>query len=106
MRFISCKATTTASHISLRTPLNGCGTTYTENASMVTFWNEIRGDTVVIDGVVTRMNEFSIPIHCSFSRKKVVSLSFNPRHVAFGIEGKSCTKDMSIQVKVILAVMK
>ncbi|KAJ7383315.1 hypothetical protein OS493_029283 [Desmophyllum pertusum] len=41
---------------------------------------------VIIDFVITRTHDIRLPFYCSYSRKKLISLSFTPRRIHFGQE--------------------
>lgn len=87
LRYSSCRATENSTHLLISTPLNNCGTAVNETQDALIFWNEIQVDTVVIDYVITRSHEIRLPFYCSYSRKKLLSLSFTPQFIYFGHEG-------------------
>ena len=87
LRYSSCKATENGTHVIISTLLNDCGTSVNETEHALLFWNEVQVDAVIIDGVITRSHDIRLPFYCSYSRKKLVSLSFNPRGIYFGQEG-------------------
>ena len=87
LRYSSCRATQNATHLLISTPLNGCGTQINETQDALIFWNEIKADLVIIDYVITRTHDIKLPFYCSYSRKKMLSLSFKPQHLHFGTEG-------------------
>lgn len=42
---VNCRVTSmTLNNVQLRTPLNGCGTNYTEDNDMLKFWNMVKYD--------------------------------------------------------------
>ncbi|KAK2555530.1 ZP domain-containing protein, partial [Acropora cervicornis] len=86
LRYSSCKATENGTHLIISTLLNDCGTSVNETEHALLFWNEVQVDAVIIDGVITRSHDIRLPFYCSYSRKKLVSLSFNPRGIYFGQE--------------------
>ncbi|XP_067057395.1 uncharacterized protein [Acropora muricata] len=86
LRYSSCKATENGTHVVISTLLNDCGTSVNETEHALLFWNEVQVDAVIIDGVITRSHDIRLPFYCSYSRKKLVSLSFNPRGIYFGQE--------------------
>ncbi|KAJ7383305.1 hypothetical protein OS493_029271 [Desmophyllum pertusum] len=86
LRYASCKATENDTHLLISTDLNGCGTLVNETQDALIFWNEIRADAVIIDFVITRTHDIRLPFYCSYSRKKLISLSFTPRRIHFGQE--------------------
>jgi len=86
LRYSSCKATENGTHVIISTLLNDCGTSVNETEHALLFWNEVQVDAVIIDGVITRSHDIRLPLYCSYSRKKLVSLSFNPRGIYFGQE--------------------
>ncbi|KAL9987825.1 hypothetical protein ACROYT_G002193 [Oculina patagonica] len=83
LRYSSCRATKNDTHLLISTPLNNCGTLVNETQDALIFWNEIRADAVVIDFVITRTHDIKIPFYCSYSRKKLLSLSFTPQPLYF-----------------------
>ena len=87
LRYSSCKATENDTHVTISTLLNDCGTSVNETQDALLFWNELRVDAVIIDGVITRSQDIRLPFYCSYSRKKLLSLSFNPLGVYYGQEG-------------------
>ncbi|XP_067017043.1 CUB and sushi domain-containing protein 3-like isoform X1 [Acropora muricata] len=86
LRYSSCKATENDTHLTISTLLNDCGTSVNETEDALLFWNELRVDAVIIDGVITRSHEIRLPFYCSYSRKKLVSLSFRPLGIYNGQE--------------------
>ena len=87
LRYSSCKATENDTHLTISTLLNDCGTSVNETEDALVFWNELRVDAVIIDGVITRSHDIRLPFYCSYSRKKLVSLSFKPLGIYNGQEG-------------------
>ncbi|XP_044165767.1 uncharacterized protein LOC114963338 isoform X2 [Acropora millepora] len=86
LRYSSCKATENDTHLTISTLLNDCGTSVNETEDALVFWNELRVDAVIIDGVITRSHDIRLPFYCSYSRKKLVSLSFKPLGIYNGQE--------------------
>ncbi|XP_074622474.1 uncharacterized protein LOC141880812 isoform X2 [Acropora palmata] len=86
LRYSSCKATENDTHLTISTLLNDCGTSVNETEDALLFWNELRVDAVIIDGVITRSHDIRLPFYCSYSRKKLVSLSFKPLGIYNGQE--------------------
>ncbi|XP_074622583.1 uncharacterized protein LOC141880862 isoform X6 [Acropora palmata] len=86
LRYSSCKATENGTHVTISTLLNDCGTSVNETQDALLFWNELRVDAMIIDGVITRSHDIRLPFYCSYSRKKLLSLSFNPLGVYYGQE--------------------
>ena len=76
LRYSSCKATENGTHVTISTLLNDCGTSVNETQDALLFWNELRVDAVIIDGVITRSHDIRLPFYCSYSRKKVAELVF------------------------------
>ena len=87
LRYSSCRATQNSTHLLISTPLNGCGTAVNETQDALIFWNTIQADAVIIDNVITRSHDIRMPFYCSYSRKKLLSLSFAPQWIYFGNEG-------------------
>ena len=85
--FVLVRATQNSTHVLISTPLNGCGTLVNETEEELIFWNEIQVDAVIIDNVITRTHDINLPIYCSYSRRKMLSLSFSPRNIIVGSEG-------------------
>ncbi|XP_015763765.1 PREDICTED: uncharacterized protein LOC107342772 isoform X16 [Acropora digitifera] len=86
LRYSSCKATENGTHVTISTLLNDCGTSVNETQDALLFWNELRVDAVIIDDVITRSHDIRLPFYCSYSRKKLLSLSFNSLGVYYGQE--------------------
>lgn len=81
--FPACSASETSTHIYLTTSLNDCGTTFVETGDTLVFSNEVIQDAQPIQGsgdddLITREHDFELSFHCSYSRKKLLSLSFVP----------------------------
>ena len=81
------RGTQNSTHLLIHTPLNGCGTQVNETENALIFWNEIQVNAVVIDYVITRTHNIRLPFYCSYSRRKMLSLSFKPRSIYIGEEG-------------------
>ena len=86
------RGTQNSTHLLIQTPLNGCGTQVNETEDALIFWNEIQVDAVVIDYVITRTHDIRLPFYCSYSRRKMLRISFKPRNVYFGEEGNVVSK--------------
>ena len=87
LRYSSCRATQNDTHLLVSTTLNGCGTLVNETQDALIFWNEIQADAVIIHNVITRTHDIKLPFYCSYSRRKMLSLSFTPQPVFFLTEG-------------------
>ena len=87
-RTLFCRATDNSTHLLISTPLNDCGTLVNETEDSLIFWNEIRVGAVIIDNVITRTHDIKFPFSCRYSRREVLSLSFTPRSIIIGHEGK------------------
>ena len=70
-----CRASETPTHLVLSTSLNDCGTTVTEVGDLIIFTNEIQGD-IQVQNYITRDHDFDLQFNCSYSRKKLLGLSF------------------------------
>ena len=81
------RATENSTHFLISTPLNSCGTLVNETEDELIFWNEIRADAVIIDNVITRTHDIRFKFYCSYSRRKMLSIQFQPRHIFIGSEG-------------------
>ena len=51
------------------------------------FWNEIQVDAVIVDNVITRTHDINLRFHCSYSRKRILSIQFQPQQIFIGSEG-------------------
>ena len=91
------RGTQNSTHLLIQTPLNGCGTQVNETEDALIFWNEIQVDAVVIDYVITRTHNIRLPFYCSYSRRKMLSISFKPRNVYFGEEGNVESKQFFLR---------
>ena len=81
------RATENSSHFFISTPLNYCGTLVNETEDALIFWNEIRADAVIIDNVITRTHDIKFTFYCSYSRRKMLSIQFQPQNIFIGSEG-------------------
>ena len=81
------RATENSTHVLLSTPLNSCGTLVNETKDALIFWNEVRADSVIIDNVISRTHDIKFEFYCSYSRKKMLSIQFQPKHIFIGSEG-------------------
>ena len=70
-----CRASETPSHLVLSTSLDDCGTIVTEMDDLIIFTNEIQGD-IQVQNSITRDHDFDLQFNCSYSRKKLLGLSF------------------------------
>ena len=85
--FLNYRATQNSTHVSISTNLNACGTLVNETEDALIFWNEIRVDAVIIGNVITRTHDINLRFHCSYSRKKMLSVQFQTQQVYIGSEG-------------------
>ena len=85
--FVVHRATENSTHFLISTPLNSCGTLVNETEDALIFWNEIRADAVIIDNVITRTHDIKFKFYCSYSRRKMLSIQFQPQHIFIGSEG-------------------
>ena len=85
--FVVHRATENSTHFLISTPLNSCGTLVNETKDALIFWNEIRADAVIIDNVITRTHDIKFKFYCSYSRRKMLSIQFQPQHIFIGSEG-------------------
>ena len=81
------RATENSTHFLISTPLNSCGTLVNETEDALIFWNEIRADAVIIDNVITRTQDIKFKFYCCYSRRKMLSIQFQPQHIFIGSEG-------------------
>ncbi|XP_073242010.1 ZP domain-containing protein-like [Porites lutea] len=86
LRYSSCRATQNSTHVSISTNLNACGTLVNETEDALIFWNEIRVDAVITGNVITRTHDINLRFHCSYSRKKMLSVQFQTQQVFIGSE--------------------
>ncbi|CAH3044643.1 unnamed protein product, partial [Porites evermanni] len=86
LRYSSCRATENSTHFLISTPLNSCGTLVNETEDALIFWNEIRADAVIIDNVITRTHDITFKFYCSYSRRKMLSIQFQPQQIFIGSE--------------------
>ena len=100
-----CRATESATHMYLSTDLNDCSTIYVETESSLIFMNEIQGEIGRIASVVTRDHDFDLQFNCSYSRKKILSLSFTPQGIVVppgqGIIVSRCREAIPIPINSI-----
>ena len=81
------RAIENSTHVLLSTPLNSCGTLVNETKDALIFWNEVRADSVIVDNVISRTHDIKFKFYCSYSRKKMLSIQFQPKHIFIGSEG-------------------
>ena len=75
----SCNAVGNMTHISFWVPLEGCGTTHTDNSDTITYQNKVMNRAIHVGGVITRVRSVEILFHCSYGRKKTLAIiSFRP----------------------------
>ena len=87
LNYQRCRATSNSTHISLRTSLNDCGTTYNETDNEIRFNNVVKGEKLILQGVVTRSFDVKIPFYCKYSKSKMLRVSFKPFGIIKGYEG-------------------
>lgn len=77
---------TNSTHVSLRTPLDACGTTSRQSEDSVTYFNKVVAETKEKDkGYVV---EF--PFSCTYNRRQTIGTpSFQPRKKVTFFEGKN-----------------
>ena len=68
----SCRASYNATHITLQTSLNDCGTTHNESEDTITFYNKVQSVQFSPWNVITREQNVSIAFYCSYGRKALV----------------------------------
>ncbi|KAL9987824.1 hypothetical protein ACROYT_G002192 [Oculina patagonica] len=85
LQYPFCPASENFTHIYLTTSLNDCGTTFVETGDTLVFSNKVIQDALAIQGsgddgstLITREHDFELAFHCSYSRKKLLSLYFVP----------------------------
>ena len=83
----NCRATQNSTHVLISTTLNACGTLVNETEDALIFWNEIQVDAVIVDNVITRTHDINLRFHCSYSRKRILSIQFQPQQIFIGSEG-------------------
>lgn len=76
----SCKASYNKSHVFITTPLNECGTTYSQTDQQMFFNNTLTAAVPTSPGsVITREKSFAFNFRCAYSRLISVSgLKFEP----------------------------
>ena len=67
--------------------MNACGTLVNETEDALIFWNEIQVDAVIVDNVITRTHDINLRFHCSYSRKRILSIQSQPQQIFIGSEG-------------------
>ena len=87
LNYQRCRATANSTHISLRTSLNDCGTTFNETNDQIRFDNVVKAEKVIVQGVVTRSFDINIKFYCKYSKSKFVQVSFRPFGIVTGNEG-------------------
>ncbi|CAH3042520.1 unnamed protein product [Porites lobata] len=86
LRYSSCRATQNSTHVLISTTLNACGTLVNETEDALIFWNEIQVDAVIVDNVITRTHDINLRFHCSYSRKRILSIQSQPQQIFIGSE--------------------
>ena len=86
-----CKASYNRTHVFVTTPLNGCGTTYSETEQEMYYNNTLAASVPVSPGsVITRKQSFTFSFKCAYNRLlSVQGLKFEPPNPVINIdEGK------------------
>ena len=100
--FFNYRATQNSTHVSISTNLNACGTQVNETEDALIFWNEIRVDAVIIGNVITRTHDINLRFHCSYSRKKMLSVQFQTQQVFTGSEGALINSFFSLYIQIAI----
>ena len=100
--FLNYRATQNSTHVSISTNLNACGTQVNETEDALIFWNEIRVDAVIIGNVITRTHDINLRFHCSYSRKKMLSVQFQTQQVFTGSEGALINSFFSLYFQIAI----
>ena len=98
--FLNNRATQNSTHVSVSTNLNACGTQVNETEDALIFWNEIRVDAVIIGNVITRTHDINLRFHCSYSRRKMLSVQFQTQQVFTGSEGALINSFFSLYIQI------
>ncbi|XP_041377499.1 CUB and zona pellucida-like domain-containing protein 1 [Gigantopelta aegis] len=64
LRDSTCHATGNQTHITLVSPLSGCGTTSRKVGNNTIYENVVKSQEVVVEGVISRVRELSVPFEC------------------------------------------
>ena len=83
-----CKASYNQTHVFVTTPLNGCGTMYSETEQEMHYNNTLAASVPVSRGsVITRKQSFTFNFKCAYSRLfNVQGLKFKPPNPKIEIE--------------------
>ena len=100
--FLNYRATQNSTHVSISTNLNACGTLVNETEDALIFWNEIRVDAVITGNVITRTHDINLRFHCSYSRKKMLSVQFQTQQVFTGSEGALINSFFSLYIQIAI----
>ena len=83
-----CKATYNQTHVFVTTPLNGCGTMYSETEQEMYYNNTLTAAVPISPGsVITRKQSFAFDFKCTYSRLVTVSgFKFEPPNPVISIK--------------------
>ncbi|XP_078375733.1 ZP domain-containing protein-like [Oculina patagonica] len=91
LRDVSCVATETETHYTLKTALTGCGTTAKHKNGAVVYSNTVLEIPVKDDAIITRVREIEIPFSCYYKNSgdaTAVGVKPDTRKLVFDEEGK------------------
>ena len=91
LRDVSCTATETETHFTLKTALTGCGTTERHSKGTVVYSNRVLEIPVKDDALITRVREIEIPFSCYYKNSgdaTAVGVKPDIRKLVFDEDGK------------------
>ena len=91
LRDVSCVATETETHYTLKTALTGCGTTATHRKGAIVYSNTVLEIPVEDDAIITRVREIEIPFSCYYKNSgdaTAVGVKPDTKKLVFDEDGK------------------
>ena len=91
LRDVSCVATETKTHYTLKTALTGCGTSAKHKKAAVVYSNTVLEIPVKDDAIITRVREIEIPYSCYYKNSgdaTAVGVKPDTRKFVFDEDGK------------------
>ena len=91
LRDVSCVATETETHYTLKTILTGCGTTAGHKKGTIVYSNTVLEIPVKDDAIITRVREIEIPFSCYYKNSgdaTAVGVKPDTRKLVFDENGK------------------
>ena len=98
LRDRNCKARWNSTHVILKTPLTGCGTTFSKNEQTLFFTNVVsEEESYDNSSIITRDFLFKAKLTCAYPRKRTVgAFSFEPAKQKVVVVSKGKCFDLTV----------